>query len=131
MKYLMDTGVLIHSLISKPKLNQRAISLLEDDSSDLYLSSASSWEIAIKAASGKLSLPASPTDVLTQAMQFLALQALDITHLHALAAGKLPHHHRDPFDRMLIAQARVENMILLTADRAFDKYDVSVFFCGK
>jgi len=131
MKYLLDTGVLIHGLISKPQLNHRALSLLQDDSSDLYLSSASSWEIAIKAATGKLSLPGRPTDVLTKAIQFLSLQSLGITHLHALAAGELPPHHRDPFDRMLIAQARAEDMILLTTDPIFKNYDVNCIFCGK
>jgi|SRR5438128_1761605 len=131
MKYLLDTGVLLNGLISRPQLSQRALSLLEDDSSDLYLSSASSWEIAIKAATGKLSLPDRPTNVLTKAIQFLSLQALEITHLHALAAGELPPHHRDPFDRMLIAQARAEDMTLLTTDPVFRNYEVNCIFCGK
>jgi PIN domain nuclease of toxin-antitoxin system len=59
------------------------------------------------------------------------MQALDITHEHALRAGELPMHHRDPFDRMLIAQALSEQMTLLTADRVFQKYKVDLIFCGK
>ncbi|MGC0774306.1 MAG: type II toxin-antitoxin system VapC family toxin [Candidatus Acidiferrum sp.] len=61
----------------------------------------------------------------------MAVRSLDITHFHSLAAGNLPPHHRDPFDRMLIAQASEENMVLLTADRNFQKYEVEMIFCAK
>ena len=64
-------------------------------------------------------------------MRTLALRSLDITHFHSLAAGELPRHHRDPFDRMLIAQARSETMILLTADSTFTRYDVETVLCGR
>ena len=64
-------------------------------------------------------------------MRVMALRSLDITQFHSLVAGQLPRHHRDPFDRMLIAQARSETMVLLTADTAFRKYDVETVFCGK
>lgn len=131
MKYLLDTSVLIHSLVSHPKLNQRAIGLLGDESNELYLSAASSWEIVIKARSGKLVLPESPAVFLTRAMRILLLQSLPITQLHALAVGELPPHHRDPFDRMLIAQAREEGLVLLTDDRANERYDVEQFYCGR
>jgi PIN domain nuclease of toxin-antitoxin system len=59
------------------------------------------------------------------------MRSLEITHFHSLMVGELPPHHRDPFDRMLIAQARLENMTLLTADRTFSKYEVKTMFCGK
>ena len=131
MKYLVDTGVLIHSLVSRPKLNDRALSLIADDSSELYLSAASSWEIAIKANTGKLVLPERPSQVVANAMRLMSLQALDITHLHALAVEDLPNVHPDPFDRMLIAQAKTEQMVLLTADRIFEKYKVELVFCGR
>lgn len=130
MKYLVDTSVLIHSIIAQPKLNARALGLLSDEASELYLSPVSSWEMTIKAASGKLLLPQRPGQVVTQAMQRMSLKSLDITHAHALAVEDLPHHHRDPFDRMLIAQARVAHMVLLTADHIFTKYDVNQIFCG-
>ncbi|MGC1483002.1 MAG: type II toxin-antitoxin system VapC family toxin [Candidatus Acidiferrum sp.] len=61
----------------------------------------------------------------------MALRSLEITHFHSLAAGELPPHHRDPFDGMLIAQASAEDMVLLTADRAFQKYQIEMMFCGK
>jgi PIN domain nuclease of toxin-antitoxin system len=131
MKYLVDTSVLIHSLISRPKLNDRALGLLADDSSELYLSAVSSWEVAIKANTGKLVLPKRPSQIVAKAMSLMSLGSLDITHLHALAVEDLPNYHRDPFDRMLIAQANAEQMVLLTADRIFEKYKVDQFFCGK
>ncbi len=131
MKYLMDTSVLIHGLISRPKLNDRALSLLADDSSELYLSAVSSWEIAIKVGTGKLALPGRPSEIVARAMRLMSLQSLDITHLHALAVEDLPNYHRDPFDRMLMAQARTERMVLLTGDRIFEKYKVDQIYCGK
>lgn len=131
MKYLVDTSVLIHSLISQPKLNQRALNLLADNSSELYVSAVSSWEITIKSGTGRLVLPERPAEFVTRAMQVMSLQSLDITHVHALAVDGLPNHHRDPFDRMLIAQALSEQMTLLTADRVFQKYKVNLIFCGK
>lgn len=89
------------------------MSLLRDESVELYLSVASSWEIIIKSGSGKLNLPEEPAEFLTRALGIMSLQSLPITQLHALALGDLPYH-RDPFDRMLIAQAREEG-------RAFDR----------
>jgi PIN domain nuclease of toxin-antitoxin system len=131
MKYLLDTSVLIHSLLVKPNLSQRAISLLGDQSLEFYLSVASCWEIVIKTRSGKLVLPDTPAEFLTRALKLMLLQSLEITHLHALAVAELPDHHRDPVDRMLIAQANVEGMTLLTLDRVFGKYKVEQFYCGR
>src|SRR5215470_2881787 len=131
MKYLVDTSVLIHSLISRPKLNDRAIELLESASSELYLSPVSSWEVAIKVGIGKLTLPGRLTEIVTRAMRLMSLQSLNITYVHALAVENLPHLHRDPFDRMLIAQASTERMVLLTADHIFEKYKVEQVFCGQ
>lgn len=131
MKYLVDTSVLIHSLISQPKLNHRARRLLEDNSSELYLSAVSSWEITIKAGTGKLVLPEPPSVLVTRAMRLMSLRPLDITNLHAFAVEALPVYHRDPFDRMLIAQARTEGMTVLTADRIFEKYKVEQIYCGR
>ena len=131
MKYLVDTSVLIHSLISKPKLNHRALNLLADDSSELYFSAASSWEITIKTAIGKLVLPERPSEFVTKAIRLMALKSLDITHSHAFAIEALPDHHRDPFDRMLIAQAQTEQLVLLTSDHVFEQYEVEHVFCGQ
>ncbi|MGC1414066.1 MAG: type II toxin-antitoxin system VapC family toxin [Candidatus Acidiferrum sp.] len=130
MKYLLDTSVLLHSLISRSRLNARALRLLSEDSPELYLSAVSPWEMAIKAATGRLVLPERTSQVIERATRLMSLKALDITHVHALAVEGLPNHHRDPFDRMLIAQASVERMILLTADRIFEDYGIDIIFCG-
>ena len=116
MKYLVDTGVVIHSLIAHPKLNRQALELLADDSSQLYLSAASSWEITIKAGTGKLILPQRLFEFVIQAIRLMSLHSLDITHSHVAALERLSNYHRDPFDRMLIVQARSEGPVLLTAD---------------
>ena len=130
MKYLLDTGVLIQNLIAQPKLNRRALELLADDSSELYFSAASSWEITIKSGTGKLVLPERPSEFVIRAIRLMSLQALDITHGHVAALERLPNHHRDPFDRMLIAQAQTERLVLLTADHNFERYSVETFWCG-
>jgi PIN domain nuclease of toxin-antitoxin system len=131
MKYLVDTSVLIQSLISNPKLNQRALELLADDSSELYFSAVSSLEIAVKTAIGKLILPEPPSEFVTRAIGLMGLQSLDITHSHAFALEEMPNHHRDPFDRMLIAQAQTEQLVLLTTDRVFGQYKVDHVYCGR
>jgi len=131
MKYLMDTSVLIHSLISRPKLNHRALELLADNTAELYLSAVSSWEITIKVGTGKLVLPEKSAEFVSRAMRLMSLKPLDITHPHALAVEALPNHHPDPFDRLLIAQALAEKLTLLTADRVFQQYKVDLILCGE
>ena len=131
MKYLLDTNVFLWSNGAPEKLNRQAITALSAGSAEVYLSAASSWEIAIKFALRSLRLPSLPSQFIPHAMRVMALRSLDITHFHSVAAGELPRHHRDPFDRMLIAQARSETMVLLTADTAFKKYEVETVFCGK
>ncbi|HLZ49185.1 MAG TPA: type II toxin-antitoxin system VapC family toxin [Candidatus Acidoferrum sp.] len=131
MNYLLDTSVFLWSLGAEHKLNKKALELLSSKSAKLYLSAASSWEIAIKFALGALTLPNPPSQFVPRAMSSLAIGSLEITHSHALLAGELPPHHRDPFDRMLIAQARAEKMVILTADRTFQRYRVELLFCGK
>jgi PIN domain nuclease of toxin-antitoxin system len=130
MKYLLDTSVFLWSLGAEHKLNQKARDLISSTAAELYLSAASSWEMAIKYALGTLALPKPPSQFVPNAIGSLAIRSLDITYFHSLMAGELPLHHRDPFDRMLIAQARLENMTLLTADRTFSKYEVKTMFCG-
>jgi PIN domain nuclease of toxin-antitoxin system len=130
MKCLLDTSVFLWSLGAAHKLNRTARDLLSSSGAELYLSAASSWEIAIKFALGTLALPKPPSQFVPNAIGLLALRSLDVTHLHSLVAGELPPHHRDPFDRMLIAQARLENLVLLTSDRTFLKYEVKIILCG-
>ena len=131
MRYLLDTSIFLWALGAEHKLNQKARDLISSHESELYLSAASSWEIAIKFALGALTLPSPPGQFVPNAIALLGIRTLDITPLPSLRAGELPPHHRDPFDHMLIAQARLEDMVLLTADRALLKYDVNSLFCGK
>ncbi len=113
------------------KLNREARDLLIKNSDEIYLSSATSWEISIKYGLGKLQLPDSPQQYVPERMRLQDIRALPISHAHALAVSDLPRHHNDPFDRLLIAQARIEAMILMTADALVSKYAVEVLWCGR
>jgi PIN domain nuclease of toxin-antitoxin system len=131
VKYLLDTNVFLWSNGAPEKLNRRATAVLSSGSSEVYLSAASSWEIAIKFALRALRLPSPPSQFIPDALRMLSIRSLEISHFHSIAAGALPPHHPDPFDRMLVAQACSEEMVLLTADKVFAKYEVETMFCGK
>lgn len=92
----------------------------------ILLSPVSSWEIAIKHSLGKLSLPEKPSDFVASRMERDHIESLPIHHSHTLRTADLPFHHKDPFDRLLIAQAIVEGIPIMTADSNFDLYDVEV-----
>ena len=99
---------------------------LEDSENELLLSAASAWEISIKYSLGKLRLPTPPADYLPSRMQLADTLSLPVTQDHAVRVGALPPHHRDPFDRMLIAQAQIEGLPILTADQQFRLYNVEI-----
>jgi len=126
LRVLLDTHSWLWMRAEPERLADSSRRLLRDPANDLYFSAASAWEIAIKFASGKLRLPQPPAAFIAQRMAEDAVGALSILHAHALRAGELPPHHRDPFDRLLIAQAQIEGLTVLTADRQFAKYDVPV-----
>ncbi|HXO40164.1 MAG TPA: type II toxin-antitoxin system VapC family toxin [Thermoanaerobaculia bacterium] len=126
MRVLLDTHSWLWMVGESDRLADSSRGLLRDPSNDLFLSAASAWEMAIKYAAGKLRLPQPPAALITQWMAEVRMGALPILHAHALRAGELPLHHRDPFDRLLIAQAQIEGLTVLTADRVFAKYDVPV-----
>ncbi len=130
MRFLLDTAVLLWSLDKSDQLNERAQKTLEGRE-DIHLSAASSWEIAIKWGLGKLRLPKPPAQLIPEAMNRLGIRPLPIALSHSLAVTDLPNHHKDPFDRMLIAQARSEGLVLMTADASFRKYTVEILWCGK
>lgn len=125
MKYLLDTCAFLWMLSDEEKLGVRAREAILDPASELTLSAASSWEIAIKVALRKLTL-ADPADTLVPSqMARNGIRGLAVEHVHALRTTRLPPHHRDPFDRLLVAQAQMERMVLLTPDKAFAAYDVT------
>ena len=123
MSLLLDTHVLLWWLTDDDRLPERMRAVLADGESEVLVSAASSWEISIKAALGKLSVP----DGLREELRQQGFTELPITVEDGLAAGALPRHHDDPFDRMLIAQAARRGLQLLTVDRRFGDYDVRLF----
>jgi PIN domain nuclease of toxin-antitoxin system len=131
VKFLLDTSLILWSVAEEHKLNARATEIIGSRTSVLHMSAVSAWEIAIKYDLGDLPLHAEPAAFIPEVIRGLALQSLNITPAHAIEAERLPHHHRDPFDRMLIAQANVERMTLLTADRIFGRYKVDQVYCGR
>lgn len=131
MRYLLDTGVLLWFTSTPNKLNRRVARILYKKHDEIFLSAASSWEIAIKVANGKLKLPVPVPDFIRDWMANLALRPLDITHRHALTVGELPTIHHDPFDRVLMAQARVEGLTLLTADPVFEAYGTRLLWSAR
>jgi PIN domain nuclease of toxin-antitoxin system len=122
MNLLLDTHVLLWWLDAFPSLSEIARNKISDVSNIVFVSAAVIWEIRIKQALGKLKIPASFRKVLERQ----PFEVLPITVDHAHAVGNLPSHHRDPFDRMLIAQAKVEGLTLVSHDRIFHQYRIPI-----
>lgn len=131
MRFLLDTSVILWSVAEEHKLNARALEAIRSKTDVLYMSAVSAWEIAVKYDLGDLRLHTEPVSFVPEVIRGMGMQVLDITPVHAIEAGRLPHHHRDPFDRMLIAQANVEGMTLLTSDRIFGRYELEQVYCGR
>lgn len=125
MKLLLDTQVFLWWIVDEESLSDHARNLMRDGSNILFLSAASAWEIAIKASIGRLDIGGEPAQVIAEQMAANAIQPLPIQVSHALHTYDLPAHHRDPFDRLLIAQSQVENLPILTADRLISRYEVN------
>jgi PIN domain nuclease of toxin-antitoxin system len=126
MKLLVDTHCWLWMQASPERFSDDTRAVLLDSANTLLLSAASSWEIAIKYALGKLPLPEPPAAYVPSRMQRSGTTALAVEHAHTLQVASLPPHHRDPFDRLMIAQAMVESLSVLTADDAFTPYDVAI-----
>ena len=124
MRVLLDTQCWLWMASAPERLSTRARAIVEAIDNELLLSAGSVWEIAIKHALGKLQLPEPPARYVPSRMSALSTTPLPIEHAHALRVATLPSHHRDPFDRMLVAQAQVERVPILTADPIFERYDV-------
>jgi PIN domain nuclease of toxin-antitoxin system len=114
-------------MLGAPEHFSRAgLARLRSPDNIFFVSAASTWEIVIKHALGKLRVPFDVMDYLRSRLDQTPATLLSVTHQHALRVAQLPHHHRDPFDRMLIAQAQVENLAAMTDDPLFRLYDVEV-----
>jgi PIN domain nuclease of toxin-antitoxin system len=130
VKFLVDTHCWLWLQTTPERLSAAVLSLLEDPANDLLLSAASSWEIAIKYALGKLPLPESPDRYVPRRMTASGSRGLAVEHVHSLRVAELPMHHRDPFDRLLVAQAQIEKLTLVTVDPQFRAYDVQIRFAN-
>jgi PIN domain nuclease of toxin-antitoxin system len=126
MRVLLDTNTFLWGLTAPEKLSTKARNAVA--SCERLLSLASIWEVLIKVRIGKLPLPAPAGDYLTMQMRSNGVSLLSIKLAHVLQIERLQLHHRDPFDRMLIAQAVEENLPIVTADRNFSRYPVEVIW---
>jgi PIN domain nuclease of toxin-antitoxin system len=122
VRLLLDTHVLLWWLSDDRKLAKNARDIIANSDNDVLVSSASAWEISIKAALGRLEIE---LDDLESAIVRNGFRPLPVGIQHALAAGRLPNLHRDPFDRMLVGQASVEELRLVSHDRVFERYGLA------
>lgn len=123
-RLLVDSHVLLWHTLDDARLGPGPTALIEADDADVIVSTASLWEIAIKSALDKLDAP----DELPERVESMGFELMPVTAEHAWSVRSLPDHHRDPFDRLLIAQAQLERMPIVTADPAFASYDVAVLW---
>ena len=124
-RLLLDTNVVVWLLLGdRNRVSSDAVQALEDTDNEVALSAASVWEIAVKRSLGKVTLP----DGWAAALRHLGFDPMPVTATHAAAVEPLPWHHRDPFDRLLVAQASVEGCALVTADRRLAAYPVEILW---
>lgn len=128
MKILLDTHVFVWWITDQPTLSSKARKILEKGSNRLYLSIASAWEMAIKISLEKLVISEPLDSFLTDQLNQNAIEVLPIQLSHALRVSSLPFYHRDPFDRLLVAQSQMEGIPLLSNDRSLKKYGASVIW---
>lgn len=127
MKLLLDTQALLWALCDSTRLSRKAAELFIH-TNELYVSVASYWEIVTKHQTGKLKLDRNPHDFIRHHLTTNSIQRLNITFDHLDKLTALPLHHRDPFDRILVAQAVAEGMPILSADKQLKRYDVEVIW---
>lgn len=125
-QYLVDTHVWLWMQTEPERLRDETRELIEDVANDLLLSAASAWEIAIKYRIGKLKLPEEPTTYVPDRMRRSGTTPLAVETAHALRTSQLPDHHSDPFDRLLVAQAQLLSIPIVTVDVHIPAYDVAV-----
>ena len=126
MTILLDTHVWPWAVMEPERLKRKTADLLRDPDVAVFLSLVSSWEIAIKYGKGKLSLPEPPVEFIPSRLDRDHIELMPIEHRHVLHVVQLPHHHRDPFDRLLVAQSQLESVPIVTHDRRIQEYAVEV-----
>jgi PIN domain nuclease of toxin-antitoxin system len=130
VRILLDTHCWLWYLLSPDRLNGPARDTLRETRNEVFLSTRSAWEIVVKSGLGKLSIPLPAAQYIPDRLEALGHQSLPILQNHVLQVEQLPMHHRDPFDRILVAQAQVEGLRLMTADPVLRAYDVPIFWAG-
>ena len=128
---LLDTHVWLWMNGAVDRLSESAREILASGEQALYLSAASTWELAIKQKAGKLRLPQPLEQYIPTTLAENSIQPLAIHQAHAWRAAALPMHHRDPFDRMLIAQTQAEGLVLMTADSQLEAYEVPIVWADR
>ena len=124
MEYLLDTNALVFFLIKSPRLKPTIEALITNSENSLHLSMASLWEISLKASTGKLFVPTSNSPEFPQTLERLGFQISEMTWQTIRRSTTLPYHHRDPFDRILIAESQLKGLPIISSDRKFDVYGV-------
>lgn len=126
MRLLLDTCCWLWWLNDTDKLSKQQLKAIIDRRNQLFLSVASIWELSIKVNNKKLAIPQPLNKLVERECPIDNISLLNIKPIHAIKAGDLPLHHKDPFDRMIIAQAKLEDLIIVTSDSIFQQYDVAV-----
>jgi PIN domain nuclease of toxin-antitoxin system len=130
VRILLDTHCWLWQILEPERLTASVQDMLSDGGNETYLSVASMWEIIIKSSIGKLTLPLPPGEYIPSRLAAFGDLALTVEQPHVLRVAHLPPYHKDPFDRLLIAQAQSEGMSILTADALVAQYDVSILWAG-
>lgn len=128
MRAILDTHVVLWWVTNDSQLSQVVRDIISDPDNTLYVSVASSWEIIIKAQTGKLPLPEAPTQFIQSCLTVNRFESMAIDLSHVLQVDNLPDHHKDPFDRILIAQSQSENIPILTIDHLIARYPVQTIW---
>lgn len=128
MKAILDTHAFLWWVLDNPKLSGTARNFIIDPNNTIYLSAVSGWEMAIKWSMGKLTLPDQPYSFVRQQLEINNFSPLPIQMNHGLYVHELPEIHKDPFDRLLIAQSIIENLLLISTDAVLKKYPVSLLW---
>jgi PIN domain nuclease of toxin-antitoxin system len=131
MRLLIDTHCFLWAVRTPDRLSPKAIGMIESADNKIVLSVISTLEIAIKVSIGKLHLPEPADDFVYSQMAALSMTSLPLYLSHSLRVAALPHHHRDPFDRLLVAQSQIERIPLMTADEAITAYDIDIIWAGR
>ena len=130
MRILLDAHTFLWFVLGDAQLSNSAKAFIVDPANQILFSPVSYWEIAIKISIGKFRLPDIEKNIVEMSAEDLAAKTLPLYTHHSLRVAEMPLHHRDPFDRLLIAQAQAEGLPLMTADPVLAKYDVDIIWAG-